>query len=134
MPPTDKTETYKALVVDDEPTSRNFTKEALLRNNLVVEEAEDGQIALEKCAQHYYDIVFMDIEMPNLNGYDSTKAIRSLDNTSRDTYIIAVSGHADTAEQAIACFQAGMNDIMTKPFSLSLLRNTLKKWLEKIEE
>jgi CheY-like chemotaxis protein len=132
MTESDGNKAYTALVVDDQESSRNFTKTALTRNNMNVELAEDGQIALDMCTEKLYDIIFMDIEMPKLNGYECTAAIRALDNQSRDTYIIAVSGHADTTEQAMKCLKAGMNDIMMKPFSLNVLREKLSKWQVKM--
>jgi CheY-like chemotaxis protein len=77
MTESDGNKAYTALVVDDQESSRNFTKTALTRNNMNVELAEDGQIALDMCTEKLYDIIFMDIEMPKLNGSECTAAIRA---------------------------------------------------------
>jgi CheY-like chemotaxis protein len=75
-----------------------------------------------------YDLILMDVQMPNLNGTHATRAIRALPGRQQ-TPIIAVTANA-FAEDRARCLDAGMNDYLSKPIGMELLFETLHKWLK----
>ncbi len=99
---------------------------------LVIDYAKDGKEALDimtAAADDYYDIVFMDIQMPVMNGYDATVAIRALPrNYTKRVPIIAMTANA-FVEDVQASRNAGMNQHMAKPIDFEQLMGVLHKWL-----
>ena len=100
-----------------------------------VDHAENGQEALDALLQHepnHYDLVFMDIQMPVMNGYEATRAIRAAAKEGRSDLaelpIVALSADA-FAEDIQKAKAAGMNDHMSKPMEIEALIKTLKEWL-----
>ena len=94
--------------------------------------AENGQAALNKVANAspgYYSLVLMDVMIPLMNGYEATKAIRSLENPERAAIpIIAMTANA-FEEDRLAAIQAGMNDHLAKPIQIDKLYEMLRKYL-----
>lgn len=118
----------RVLVVDDNELNREITKEILEEYGLMVEEAEDGDVAVSKVQLspvRYYDYVLMDIQMPHLDGYKATRLIRSSqDGRFADLPIIAMTANAfdEDKQKAIA---AGMNAHIAKPVDVDMLIKTL---------
>jgi len=114
------------LVVDDIPVNRRLALQLLhqlgYRGGDV---AAGGQEALEALSQRSYDVVFMDIQMPGIDGFEATQRIRSLDG--RQPWIIAMTAHA-RAKDRQACLSAGMDDFVSKPISLEALRQALEHY------
>ena len=100
---------------------------------LEVDWARDGEEAVEKMAASpdgYYSIVFMDLQMPNMNGYEATKAIRSLDHPyAKQVPIIAMTANA-FAEDVMKCKKAGMNEHLTKPIDVDMLAQVLGTYVK----
>lgn len=125
----------RMLLVEDMKINRTILKELLTDTNIEIEEAEDGLAAVEKfnnSPEYYYDIIFMDIQMPNMNGYDSTEKIRSLKKQRRDAEtvpIIAMTANAYN-EDIQRAFKVGMNGHLSKPVDISEVLKMLSKWLE----
>ncbi len=99
----------------------------------MIEEATDGAAALTKIAQapeNHHDLVFMDVQMPKLNGYDATKAIRKLSRKDvKSLPIVAMTANAfldDIKKER----EAGMNAHITKPFHLEELFAVISEWLQ----
>ena len=105
----------RILVVDDEPINREIALMQLEAVDLVVDAAEDGAAAIAMVQKNNYAAIFMDMQMPKLNGLDATREIRHLPGY-RDTPIIAMTANA-FAEDKAKCMAAGMNDFLIKPFS-----------------
>ena len=83
------------------------------------------------CEDGYYDIVFMDIQMPRMNGYDAARAIRAMDrNYCKQVPIVAMTANA-FAEDVQAAKTVGMNEHIAKPLELNALTKTLNKWLRR---
>ena len=83
------------------------------------------------CEDGYYDIVFMDIQMPQMNGYDAARAIRAMDrNYCKQVPIVAMTANA-FAEDVQAAKTVGMNEHIAKPLELNALTKTLNKWLRR---
>ena len=103
----------KLLIVDDEPKIRNVVKEYTLFEGYLVDEAEDGIDAINKCANKKYDLIIMDIMMPNLNGIDAARKIKE---KYTDINIIFLSAKSEEYDKLTA-FGIGADDYVTKPFS-----------------
>ena len=122
----------RALIVDDNELNLEIASEILGMSGIQIETAENGKLAVDMVAGHpdgYYDIVFMDIRMPIMNGYESASAIRALDRSyTRHLPIIGLSANAFAEDVAMAK-NAGMNAHISKPLDIDQLSATLKKWL-----
>jgi CheY-like chemotaxis protein len=114
---------HRILVVDDVPLNRKVARIHLEAVGLVVDEATDGANAVVMAQKANYAAIFMDVQMPNLNGLDATRQIREIPG-HRETPIIALTSN-DHAEDKARCFEAGMNDFLTKPYDLNLFFATL---------
>ncbi|MCF7843651.1 PAS-domain containing protein [Candidatus Gracilibacteria bacterium] len=119
----------RALVVDDEPINCEVAKMQLEYVDLIVDIASDGEEALQLTSKYDYDVIFMDMQMPKVDGLDATKHIRKL-QTHQKTPIIAMTANV-FPEDREKCISAGMNDFMVKPFTPEVLLEMLLKWLQK---
>ncbi len=122
----------RILLVEDNELNREIAKELLGFIEVTVEEAEDGQAAvdmIEKNPPNYYDLVFMDIQMPVMNGYEATRRIRGLgrEDTKR-LPIIAMTANA-FADDIRDALESGMNDHIAKPIEVPKLLEALDKWV-----
>ena len=124
----------RILLVDDIELNREIATELLTMNGILVECAFDGQMAVDTLTEkpeHYYDLVFMDIQMPKMNGYEATKAIRASDREDLQTIpIIAMSADA-FSDDVYKSKESGMNDHVSKPIEIPKLMETLETWLNK---
>lgn len=118
----------KILVVDDEPVNREVAGYLLEDVGLVADMAEDGKQALEKIRQGHYDIVLMDMQMPEMDGLHATEAIRALPGLE-NVIIIAMTANAFDDDR-VRCLAAGMNDYIAKPFKPESLFEKLVQWLQ----
>ena len=121
----------RLLLVEDNDLNREIATEILGMTGVTVETAENGKIAVEKVAaapEHWYDLVLMDIQMPVMNGYEATAAIRSLPGSRGKVPIIAMTANA-FAEDVQLAKNTGMNEHIAKPLDLNKLNDVLKQWL-----
>ena len=102
----------KILVVDDEELIRNVIKEYLMMENYTVDEAGDGQEAIEKTKNNDYNLIIMDIMMPKMDGYQACKEIKK----TKDVPFIMLSARSEEYDKLIG-FDLGIDDYVTKPFS-----------------
>ena len=120
----------RILIVEDNMINREIARELLEEEGFVIDEAEDGTIAvemLEKTQKGYYEFVLMDIQMPIMNGYTTTRKIRGSDNTDiADIPIIAMTANAFNEDRKNA-FDAGMNEHVPKPLDIDKLIEVLNK-------
>ena len=117
------------LIVDDEPINREIARLQLEAVGLAVDTAEDGAEAVTLAQETVYAAIFMDMQMPNVNGLEATREIRELPGY-RETPIIAMTANA-FAEDKARCFDAGMNDFLVKPFDPATLFATVLRWLSR---
>jgi len=115
------------LLAEDEPINQEVSCSLLEEAGLVVDLAVDGQQALELARQNTYALILMDMQMPNLNGIDATRAIRTLPGHAA-TPILAMTANA-FEEDRHACIAAGMNDHISKPVDPEKLYETLLQYL-----
>lgn len=106
------------LVVEDNPINIKFIESLFSNYRIEAEIAENGKIAIAKIKKDKYDLILMDIEMPEMNGYETTSIIRHELNSN--VPIIAMTAHAMAGEQD-KCIAFGMNDYISKPVNANLL-------------
>ncbi|HHQ4571629.1 TPA: ATP-binding protein [Aeromonas veronii] len=116
----------RVLLVEDNPLNQALVMRQLRQLDLSCDLAEHGQQALEMVAQHSYDLVLCDCQMPVMDGYEFTRSIRAAEQGER-LLIIAMTANV-LPEQAERCFAAGMDDLLGKPVLLDVLRQMLQKW------
>jgi len=100
----------------------------LERISITVTLAADGALGLACAQEQGYDLILMDIQMPVMNGFDATRAIRASKGPNTQTPIVALTANAMQSDKD-ACYAAGMNDFLTKPFSKSGLTEILERYL-----
>ena len=122
----------RILLVEDNELNREIAKEIIEMTGAIVDTAENGKEAVEKVMDtpdDYYRLVFMDIQMPVMNGYEAAAAIRGLDDKKKASIpIVAMTANA-FAEDIMLAKNAGMNEHMAKPLDINKLNETLRKWL-----
>lgn len=119
----------RILLVEDNYTNQQLATLQLRKLGFVTDVAANGQIALDLLSKVYYDLVLMDCQMPVLDGYETTKAIRNnplLQN--QQLPVIAMTANAMLGDRE-KCLEAGMDDYLSKPFSLEMLSNKIDQWL-----
>ena len=117
----------RILLAEDEPINCEVTLKLLSDVGMTVCIAEDGRAAVEYLERQVFDLILMDMQMPNLDGLGATERIRQLPN-GRRVPIVAMTANA-FSEDRQRCMTAGMNDFLTKPVDPDVLFATLLKWL-----
>ena len=115
---TEQLSKLKILLVEDNPINIKFVISLFTDFQIMADVAENGKIALEKIKQDTFDLILMDIEMPEMNGYETTSIIRH--TLKSEVPIIAMTAHAMAGEQD-KCLALGMNDYISKPINANLL-------------
>ncbi|GLX80042.1 hypothetical protein tinsulaeT_33820 [Thalassotalea insulae] len=117
------------LLVEDNALNQQVVLGFLEETHVNIDVAENGKIALEKLANKHYDLVFMDLQMPEMDGLTATTEIRK-QSQFKDLPIIAMTAHA-MQEELQRCLDVGMNDYFTKPIDPNALFTLVSKWLDK---
>lgn len=125
-------EGLRVLLVDDNPLNREIAQEMLEEYGLIVDTATDGSEAVEiveKAEPYYYKYALVDIQMPFMNGYDATKAIRAMDKEWTKTLpIFAMTANA-FEEDKKAALDAGMNAHLSKPIDMNEILKAMKAFV-----
>ncbi|KZM46033.1 hypothetical protein OA92_02380 [Marinomonas sp. SBI22] len=116
----------KVLAVDDNQINLQLVSHWLTPNNIEVSLAHSGQAALDLCARENFDLILMDIQMPEMDGMETTKRLREHKNTTL-TPIIALTAHALNSEKQ-EILNSGMNAYLTKPVNESKLIEVIQEW------
>jgi len=119
--------TIQVLAVDDNPANLKLILTLLESLGIEVEGASSGEEALKKAQDAQYDLIFMDIQMPNMDGLTATRHIRKTEAAHKHVPIIALTAHA-LADERDAMLDAGMDDYLAKPIDEDQLQRTLFKW------
>ncbi len=117
------------LVVEDHPVNRRLVGVMLERLGVEADFAENGRRALEMLSLRGYDVIFMDIQMPEIDGYETTRILRRREadeRSARPAWIVALTANAMEGD-AERCLGAGMNDYLAKPFKLNDLASALQR-------
>jgi len=115
------------LVVDDLPTNQRVARSLLLKLGCTVDLAADGLEAIARLEERSYDLIFMDCQMPRLDGYETTRRIRRLAGPAARVTVIAMTANAMSTDRE-RCLACGMDDYIAKPIRLDRLRETLARW------
>lgn len=122
----------RVLMVEDNELNMEIAVDLLSAANVMVETAENGLEAVEKvihAKENYYDLVFMDVQMPIMNGYEASRRIRELNRKDALTLpIIAITANA-FAEDVVKAKEAGMNDHVAKPMGFDQLLAVMNAWM-----
>lgn len=126
----------RILLSEDNDINAEIAMELLKEEGLILERAENGVICvekLEKAPEGYYDLILMDVQMPDMDGYDATRKIRRLDDPEKAKIpIIAMTANAFAKDRKMA-LSSGMDDYVSKPVDMNLLVPLLEKYLLKQE-
>lgn len=117
----------RILLVEDNEMNREISKDMLMEGGVIVEEAADGDLAVEMVERSkvgYYDLILMDIQMPRMDGYEATNAIRNLDGENSKIPIIALTANAFEEDRKKA-FEAGMDAHLAKPVKMEDMFRTM---------
>lgn len=116
------------LLVEDNDINRLYAGSILKMWGCPFDTAENGEVALEKYKNNHFDLILMDIQMPVMDGFETTKVIRQWSNEKSTVPIIALTANA-TQRDIDKCISLGMNDCLTKPFTQEDLLKVLDKFL-----
>jgi CheY-like chemotaxis protein/HPt (histidine-containing phosphotransfer) domain-containing protein len=122
----------RVLIADDDPVSRLVITRQLELRGFIVDVARDGREALERHAAGAYSAIFMDCQMPELNGHDATSAIRQREGNTAHTPIIAMTASVRESDREL-CFVSGMDDYVAKPLDQRTLDAALARSVPALE-
>ena len=108
----------RILVVDDDDTNRLVVRLLMEQRGHEIIEASSGQIALDTLLVEAVDLVFMDLSMPVMDGFETVRRFRLSTKNARQIPIIALTAHT-TQEDRRRCFEAGMNGLIAKPLNVT---------------
>ncbi len=121
---------YRILVAEDNVVNQKVAQTLLTRSGYTVDIAQNGSEAIQALETTHYDLVLMDCQLPVLDGYEATRAIRSLHSKvlNRQIPIIALTANAMSGDREKTA-QAGMDDFLSKPLRVDELRATVARWM-----
>src|SRR5437867_5258714 len=115
----------KILVVDDDSLNQRMMQILLTREGYHVDVAPSGLAALEAVKVQKYDVVFMDLQMPDMDGIETSRRIREWENGGQHTFIVALTA-SYLPEKGNILFEAGIDNYISKPFELEHIQQLLK--------
>ncbi|MFN3309678.1 MAG: response regulator, partial [Anaerolineales bacterium] len=124
---TEYAEHCRILLVEDNPINQKVAVKLLSKAGFAVDTANNGVEALEALQKGNYQMILMDVQMPEMDGFETTRRIRNTRASYKDIPIIAMTAHALKGDRE-KCIQAGMNDYISKPIHAEELIEVLQKW------
>jgi CheY-like chemotaxis protein len=120
----------RVLIAEDNLVNQKVLAAMLSTMGYAADMAGDGFEALAALERRDYPIVFMDCQMPQMDGFAATEQLRSREGVGRHTYVVAVTASA-MVDDRTRCLDAGMDDYLTKPFDLEQLAATMDRWRDR---
>lgn len=117
----------RVLVVDDNPSNSRLVCELLADKFVNVESAQSGREAIELCKSNQYSLILMDIQMPGMNGFETTEIIRKNEPEGTRTPVVALTAHA-VEEEKSKLLISGMDDFLSKPINDNEIQELLSRW------
>lgn len=117
------------LVVEDNEINKKLITCVLERKNIICDVASNGEEALMACLKKEYDIIFMDCQMPVMDGYESTLKIREAEGEKKHTIIIAMTANAMESERE-KCLKCGMDQYISKPIDFEAMFTMIEEYIE----
>jgi CheY-like chemotaxis protein len=121
-----ESEGLRILVADDNPVNQKLVSRVLEKFGHVASTVNNGREAVKAACAGDFDVILMDVEMPEVDGFEATALIRATERSRRRVSIIAMTAHA-MAEDRQRCLDAGMDDYLTKPIARNELAAVLAK-------
>ncbi len=119
----------KILVVEDDFANQRVSCLFLDKLGYAADVAENGQEAIELVTVNAYRLIFMDCQMPIMDGFETAKTIRQLSGPNKDIPIIALTANVTVGTNG-ECENSGMNDVLNKPVMLESMKQMLTKWIK----
>jgi CheY-like chemotaxis protein len=121
---------YIILLVEDNIVNQRVASSMMLKLGYSVDIADNGRIALDKVHKQRYDLIFMDCQMPVLDGFAATHQIRRMEKkqSAHPVPIIAMTANAMEGDRE-QCLEVGMNDYLSKPVRINTLKTCIEKWI-----
>ena len=116
--------TLRILLAEDNQINQHVVVRMLQKLGYSPDVASDGEGAVALARERCYDLIFMDLMMPRMDGYEATSIIRSAESDGHRAYIVALTANAMGSDRT-RCLEAGMDDFMTKPFMMETLKEKL---------
>ncbi len=116
------------LLAEDTPTNQDVVKAMLRDQGHAVDVVVNGLQALQACHEKHYDLILMDCQMPDMDGFEATRQLRARETRDQHIPIIAVTASV-LADERAACLACGMDDVLSKPFRRADLIALLQRWL-----
>ena len=116
------------LIAEDNPVNQKVAIKMIERLGYKAEAVENGRKAVDAVTSKHYDLILMDCQMPVLDGFGATEAIRALDDSVRGIPIVALTADAMESDKE-RCLAVGMNDFISKPIDQDVLASTIERWL-----
>ena len=120
----------RLLVVEDSSINQKLAVKLLEKLGYQADVASDGLQAVEAVRRSTYDLIFMDCQMPEMDGYEATRRIRMLESSKANTRIVAMTANAMKGDRE-ACLAAGMDDYVSKPITVEEVKRALREGLGK---
>jgi two-component system sensor histidine kinase/response regulator len=122
-----KRQKVRILIAEDNPMNLKLAVTLLKKAGYRVDAVEDGRMVIEAVKRRAYDLILMDVQMPEMDGFEATKIIREMEGEAKHTPIIAMTAHAMKGDRE-RCLQAGMDGYISKPIITQELFDTINKW------